>query len=379
MPNFTGQLNANEIFAAIFNMIISQHVFADNIDGVYGDLSDECRVDGSLYGDTKLYYSSDALRSFPWLGDEESENLLQIHRPKAPKCQAITINVFRQVPLTVDSYLSRRAWSTEAAFSSFNSIMLGWIRDTKRIYDATTINAYYGTSVSAVEGSRQNLTVNLPTSEDPEAQNRLRAQTIATYLADLIVDLKDVSRDFNDYGHIRSYNPEKLRVVWNSAFKNKITYMDLPTIFHEKGLMDVDSKFKQTVLPARYFGTVNAEGGTAPTPNNTIRSLIETDYNTGGDEDVHLFPGDLIPAGSVYLANETYTVDPTIVCKITHTKSLPFMSGFETGTSFFNSKSLTENHYLTWAHNSLEYLKNYPWITIKANEAAAAAAEEPTG
>ena len=341
MPNFTGQLNANEIFAAIFNMIISQHVFADNIDGVDGDLSDECRVDGSLYGDTKLYYSSDALRSFPWLGDEESENLLQIHRPKAPKCQAITINVFRQIPLTVDNYLSKRAWSTEAAFSSFNSIMLGWIRDTKRIYDATTINAYYGTSVSAVEGRRQNLTVNLPTSEDPEAQNRLRAQTIATYLADLIVDLKDVSRDFNDYGHIRSYNPEKLRVVWNSAFKNKITYMDLPTIFREKGLMDVDSKFKQTVLPARYFGTVNAAGGTAPTPNNTIRSLIETDYNTGGDEDVHLFPGDLIPAGSVYLANETYTVDPTIVCKITHTKSLPFMSGFETGTSFFNSKSLS--------------------------------------
>ena len=379
MPNFTGQLNANEIFAAIFNMIISQHVFADNIDGVYGDLSDECRVDGSLYGDTKLYYSSDALRSFPWLGDEESENLLQIHRPKAPKCQSITINVFRQIPLTVDNYLSKRAWSTEAAFSSFNSIMLGWIRDTKRIYDATTINAYYGTSVSSVEERRQNLTVNLPTSEDPEAQNRLRAQTIATYLADLIVDLKDVSRDFNDYGHIRSYNPEKLRVVWNSAFKNKITYMDLPTIFHEKGLMDVDSKFKQTVLPARYFGTVNAEGGTAPTPNTTIRSLIETDYNTGGEEDVHLFPGDLIPAGSVYLANETYTVDPTIVCKITHTKSLPFMSGFETGTSFFNSRPLTENHNLTWAHNSLEYLKNNPWITIKANEAAAAAVEEPTG
>ena len=379
MPAFTGQLNANEVFAAIFNMIISQHVFADNLDGVYGDLSDDCRVDGSMYGDTKLYYSSDALRSFPWLGDEESENLLQIHRPKAPKFQSITINVFRQIPLTVDNYLSKRAWSTESAFSSFNSIMLGWIRDTKRIYDATTINAYYGTAVSGEEDSRQNLSVDLPTNTDPEVQNRLRAQTVATFLADLIVDLKDVSRDFNDYGHIRSYNPEKLRVVWNSAFKNKITYMDLPTIFHEKGLMEVDSKFKQTVLPARYFGTINVEGGTAPTPNTTIRSLIETDYNTGDDEDVHLFPGDLIPAGSVYIANETYTVDPTIVCKISHTKSLPFMSGFETGTSFFNPRSLTENHYLTWAHNSLEYLRNYPWITIKANEAAAAAAEEPTG
>ena len=376
MPTFTGQLNANEVFAAIFNMIISQHVFADNIDGVYGDLADDCRVDGSMYGDTKLYYSSDALRSYPWLGDEESENLLQIHRPKAPKVQAVTINIFRQIPLTVDNYLTKRAWSSESAFSSFNSVMLGWIRDTKRIYDATLINSFYGTAQSTETNTRQNLAVSLPTNANPETQNRLRAQTIATYLANLIVDLKDVSRDFNDYRHIRSYNPAKLRVVWNSDFKNQITYMDLPTIFHERGLMDVDSKFKQTVLPARYFGTVNAEGGTAPNPNTTIRSMVETDYNVDG-EDVHLFPGDLIPAGSVYLANETYTVDPTIVCKIMHTKSVPFMSGFETGTSFFNPKSLTENHYLTWAHNTIEYLSNYPWITIRANAAAAAAADEP--
>jgi hypothetical protein len=31
MPNFSGTLRANEIFAALFNMIISQQVFADNI------------------------------------------------------------------------------------------------------------------------------------------------------------------------------------------------------------------------------------------------------------------------------------------------------------------------------------------------------------
>jgi hypothetical protein len=42
------------------------------------------------------------------------------------------------------------------------------------------------------------------------------------------------------------------------------------------------------------------------------------------------------------------------------------MSAFEVGTSFFNPKSLTENHYLTFGHNTIEYLENYPFITVKA-------------
>ena len=66
-----------------------------------------------------------------------------------------------------------------------------------------------------------------------------------------------------------------------------------------------------------------------------------------------------------YAANETYTVDGTILFKIIHKNSIPFMSAFEVGTSFFNAKSLTTNHYLTWGHNTLEYLKNYPMITVR--------------
>ena len=41
------------------------------------------------------------------------------------------------------------------------------------------------------------------------------------------------------------------------------------------------------------------------------------------------------------------------------------MSAFEVGTSFFNPKSLTENHYLTFGHNTIEYLKAYPMVTVK--------------
>lgn len=61
MGAFSGTLNQNEIYAALYNMIISQEVF-DRI-GDSGELVDKARVDGTLYGDTKLYYAADVLAS----------------------------------------------------------------------------------------------------------------------------------------------------------------------------------------------------------------------------------------------------------------------------------------------------------------------------
>lgn len=364
MANFNGQLRSNEIFAALYNMIISQQVFADNITDTFSELADRFRVDGSLYGDTKLYYSTDVLKSAPWGNDAEAANLLALYRPEAPECQAITLDVFRQICLTVDNYLSKRAWGTEGAFSEFNSVMLGWIRDTKRVYDATLVNSYVGTAETKVGSQEQSITFSAQEG-DLEATNRLEGQAIAEKIANLMIQLRDPSRDFNDYGNLRSYRPEDIVVVWNSDYYNKILKVDLPTIFHRDGLVD---KLNDYYLPSRYFGKVNATGGTVPASNTTIRSLIETDY-TVSEQTYHVFPGDLLPSGATYKANETYTTDGTIICKIMHKNSIPFMSAFEVGTSFFNPKSLTETHYLTWGHNTLEYLQNYPMITLRAVEA----------
>ena len=372
MAQFTGTLNSNEIFAALYNMIISQQVFADNIYTARETLADKSRVDGTLYGDTKLYYSTDVLKSFEWTNDAEAQNLLKLHRPEAPECQAITIDQFRMIPITVDNYLSKRAWSTEGAFSSFNSQMLGWIRDTKKVYDATMFNSFVGTN-QTLEG-KQVKTIALPAEPDgaddynTEAYNRLVAQTIATEFANLLVDIEDVNRSYNDYGNLRSFNADDLVYVWNAEVVNKLTKLDMPTIFHKDGLID---KFAQNTLPARYFGNVNTTVGTTSGTNIVVRSLIEKDYNTvepsqaGYDAKKHIFPGDLLPANTHYEAYETYSEDPSIACKIYHKTSIPFMTAFETGTEFFNPRSLTETHYLIWGYNSLEHLKNYPFITVK--------------
>lgn len=362
MAIFNGTLRSNEIFAALYNMIISQQVFADNIAGTGSELASMFRVDGSLYGDTKLFYATNVLKSYDWLNDAEAANLLDIDRPQAPACQSIVLNKFRQIRLTVDNYLSKRAWGTEGSFSSFNSIMLGWIRETKKIYDATLINAFVGTTETNI--GKQ--TVNIAISAEPqnasdtevEAYNRLKAQTIATEMANLMVDLKDISDEYNDYGYLRSYDLSKFVLIVNSEVDNEITKLDLPTIFHKDGLEF--GGIKKIVLPARYFGNVNTSGGTTPATNLTVRALIEKDF--GGK---HLFPGQLLPGNAQYAANETYTQNSNIAFKICAKDSVPFMSAFEVGTSFFNPRSLTENHYLTWGHNTLEYLKNYPFITGK--------------
>ena len=382
MPAFNGQLNSNEIFGSLYNMIISQQVFADNIKGTKSTLVDMARVDGSMYGDTKLYYSTDALKSYAWGADAEAANLLKLYRPKAPECQAIELNVFRQIPLTVDNYLSKRAWSTEGAFSEFNSVMLGWIRETKRVYDSTLYNTFIGTAVSTK--ATENISVDVTTAVGDltgEAKARVEAGVIGEAIAKLLVNLEDISRDYNDYGHLRSYSSEDLVFVWNSDAMAKIEKRDLPTIFHK----EIIDKFGEYTLPARYFGTIGTAAIALASNDGTKRSTIEADYATAANAAVtHVFPGDLIPQKTALVTalndngtaktisagiavGDYYTVDSSILFKVYHRgpNSVPYMSAFEVGTSFFNAKSLTENHYLTFGHNTLEYLKNYPFITVK--------------
>ena len=365
MPTYNGTLRTNTVYAAIFNMIISQRVFEDNIKGTNARYMEEARIDGSLYGDTALWYSCDILKSRDWLNDAEASKLLEIERPEAPKCQAITVDVFRIIKVTLDNYLSKQAWSTEGAFSQFNSVVESMLSTTKRVYDSTLYNTYIGVHETNV--GKQSITITLPkapaasaTEQEVEAYNRVSAQTIAKKLADIFDELEDPSREYNNYGYMRSYDMGDFRVIWNSEYLNKITKIDLPTIFHK----DIYDGLISDRLPAKYFGTINASAGTTQETNKTVRSLIETDYGS-----VHVFPGELLPGNVAYQANTTYTEDGTIACKIYKKGAVPFMSAFSVATSFFNPQSLTDTRMLIFGHNTLQQLDNYPFITVRATNA----------
>lgn len=354
---FSGQLRANEIFSTIFNMIIGQQVFSSPIKHNFSKFLDESKREVGLYGDTMLYYSVDVLKSYEFMGDRDL-NVLQLHRPKDPKCQSIVLDKFRQIPLTIDNYLSKRAWSTESAFSTFNQTMIKMMNDTRRIHETTVFNTYLGTTRTTV--GRQDIKIQLPEEVEgnPEATNRLQAQTIATKMADLMVDLEDYSRDFNDYEYLRSLSTDDLVIIWNSEYLNKILKTDLPTIYHKDGVMEKT----ENRLPARYFGDINTEGGRTSGANVSIRSLIEKDYGA-----THVFPGDLLPNDTDYLENETYTENSKIIAKVMHKNSVPFLTSLSVNTTFVNPKALNENHYLTFGYNTLQKLDEYPFITIEVS------------
>ena len=382
-PAFT--LNANEIFSTLANMYISQQVFADNL-GKHQTLVDKARVDGSMYGDKKLYYSTDVLESHEWTGDLEASNLLGLDRPKDPEVQSITLDVFRQIRLTIDNYLTKRGFSTEGAFGDFNSVMLSWIRDTKKVYDGTLYNTFIGTDETSVGKQQKTITIN--------AGGNSTGENIARDMADLFTDMGDYTTDYNDYGHLRSYSEDQIKVVWNAKYVNAVKKIDLPSIFHDEALQ---STFVGDVLPQKYFGipltATNIATYSASTPttgkpinsgtgaytpgtnnaNGCVRAVYEASVTVGGNA-YHVFPGQEIPAGATVKAGgdfelgTVYIEDATIICKVL-VKLPPIMSAFESGTVFFNPRSLTENHYLTWGHNTLAHLKNYPMITIRAVEA----------
>ena len=369
-------LTANEVYNTLANLIISQQVFADNL-SKHQTLVDKARVDGGLYGDTKLYYATDVLKSVEWgaaKGREqeqaEAKNLLDLDRAEDPEVQAIKLDIFRQIRLTVDNYLTKRAFADEGTFASFNGVMLGWMQETKKVYDGTLYNVFIGTTETNV--GKQIVNIDIAADQNSAGEN------IAKAMADLFTEMADYTRDFNDYGYLRSYGDSEIKVIWNSKYFNQVKKIDLPSIFHDDALQSV---FAGDVLPARYFGravaasdkgsnkVINANDVYDPT-KGTVRSKIEKEVTISSTV-YHVFPGDELPAGSTVGASknfeeaEVYVETEDVICKVV-TKLPPYMSSFETGSSFWNPRTLTESHFLTFGHNTLQYLKNYPFITVKA-------------
>lgn len=392
MAAFSGTLRTNEVYSALFNMILAQQVFMDNF-GKHQTLVEKAKQEAGLFGDTKLFYAGDVLKSKVWTGhDNEAANLLNVERAPAPACQAIVIDQFRIIALSTDEYLSKRAWSSESAFSDFTSLLIGMMAETKKVYEGTLYNTYVGTHVTSVGNQSQSIDLTTAlTGLSGVEKDKKEAMVIAQALADLMVEMGDYSREFNDYGYLRSYADEDIKVIWNSKYLNKIRKVDLPTIFHKEGLVD---KMESDVLPSRYFGTVLDASSiatySASTPaagkpidsddssyvpgsnhaNGCVRSLVEKEVTVGGTA-YHVFPGDEIPSGSTVKASgtfelgETYIEQDDIICKVV-TKLPVMLTAFEASTSFYNPRALLTNRYMVWGFSKPEALSNYPFISIKA-------------
>lgn len=89
---------------------------------------------------------------------------------------------------------------------------------TKRLYEVTMFNVYVGTTEADSTKAAGSL-VEIPLSDitaTGEEKNRLEAQTIAQTLADLMVEMKDYSRDYNEFGFMKAYTEDELMFIVNS-------------------------------------------------------------------------------------------------------------------------------------------------------------------
>ena len=378
MAKFNGTLGQNKVLfsqitGALYNMIINQQVETRTIGKGMASLIDEATRDVGLYGDRILKYFTDMLRVYDYEPDGTDQlNVLKTYRPAPPICQQMVVDTAKFIPLTLDDYLTKQGFADKATFGSFNSVMENWLKNTKKVYLAKEYNVFVGTTVAT--GGAQSVEVlltnleGLTTEVEKEAASRRNAQKIAEVVANTMVAMtEDASRDYNDLGIEACYDKEDLLMVWNAEALNKITLVDLPTMYNDN---EVLGALKQNIrrLPAKYFGEVMTAGGASEVRASGVQRFLHQTVVGGKVYQA----GDIIPTGTVLknaqgqiqIPNYTADSNPRHICKIIHKDAAPVLAGFETTTEFWNPSNLSRNDYLHFLYNSFDRFTGYPWVSV---------------
>lgn len=368
-PAFTGSLNSNEIYNALFNIrILFQKLAPQTIkrDEVISLIE---KATG-MYGDTGIIQGMDIQGTYAFGMDAEAANLLAINRNQTQKVEKYTIDQWRQTDVTNDAYISKRAFLDSGSFALFNGYIVGTLAKAMDAFENGMVKSSLGT-FSAIPAS-MNISITLPAADGTEATERVRAATIKKAILDLKAKLKDNSRDYNGYGFYASYDWDDFTAIWSSEYINEINALALATTFNPEFIKEATDG---RIWTPKWFGSVNTSSGTTGATNTTVYSLIEC--NSDGSTNFPLtstqisggvyriFPGDLLPNSFSYGANESYTVDAKVICKVFAPEYVYYMTGYQQGESFYNPRSATTNHYLRKGFSPVYISKFRPFITIK--------------
>lgn len=377
---FNGQLNPNTLYNTQFNWVISEEIFGDRIRGDLHAVVDSYRVDGTMYGDTKTYLSSDALPVHDLPGTRagiEASMAQLLSADWAPDAilDSIRMNISKQVRLTTEGWFTKQAFVSAGMFQEFQDNMLSMIGEAKKIYDATVFNAFlFSTSAKNI------LSYTIPAVDSTNATTikdsyLLRSQEIAGQLEEFIQNLNDIHEAYNSNGFTRSYTVDSFFYYVPVSFKAELVKMGLPMIFHKDGLIPVE---RLIPIPDHYFGIVNASAtpgdGTIITSSTsgkkyvegkTIYSITPQVLTATGLDDFYVRAGQGIPTGYTAPAGTSITMVSNLHrIRIVEKGAAPYMSGFEDGAAFWIPRNNVTNHYLSWLHNTLKILDEKALIDI---------------
>ena len=367
---FNGSLNSNEIYNALFNLrilfqkIAPQTVKRDEIVSLVDKAT-------GMYGDTGVVQGMDIQGTYDFGMDSEASKLLAVNRNKSQKIEKFTIDEWRQTDVTNDAYISKRAFLDEGTFAIFNGYIVGTLAKAMDAYETGRVKSSLGTYTSPIESCT--IEVSMPAADGTEATERIRAAAIKKAILDLKVDMEDNQRKYNGYGFYASYNFDEFTAAWNAKYINEINALALYSTFNPEF---IKAATNGRIWSKKWFGNVYTSGNTTNGENNTTSfSLIEC--NSDGTTNFPLtdaqieagtyriFPGDLLPNGFTYGANEAYRKDETVICKIFAPEYIYYMTGYEQGESFYNPRSATTNHYLRKGFSKVQISKFRPFITLK--------------
>ena len=364
-------LNANSVFGSLYNQIISVQPYAVGIE-YEDDIVAARKVDGTLFGDTKVYVDTDILKSYDWSHADATYNLLTQKRPPAPANDTVVIDTFRQIPVTIDDYLTKQAWMDEGSFAQFNSTILGWMSTTKSVYEHTKFTndivmdaMSKATSIGTISLKQADFgTAAQATPLELNMWQKSRYLTFSRKLKAMLRDLNEASRAYNDHGFMKNVNPSLYQLVVPTGIKQGFEAYEVP--------LPIETKEVHWM----YWGVAAAAG----TSDGTKRSRIEADF-TNGTTPVHLFPGELIPDGYTFTTGQAYTPAYTAQPDLNGTTDLSFLlinkndypipSAFSVATSFFNAKDLVVNHYLTFGYSNPlnNHLGGLPLLKVVTDQA----------
>ena len=398
---FLGGLNSNEFLNGLFNAYGLVYTYGNNLGGRGDSLAERFKADGGQYRDQLVYTDVDVLYSRIW--DKADTNVLATENKGMYTQQYISVDSFRQIGLTVDQFLTKRAWMDAGKYDEFRTVILKQINDTKQVYEDTLVDTFVGVHVSKADAA--NITVTMPTDDDAEKQNRLRAMEVFKTIGDTFNSLADYNRSFNENKYLKRFSEGDCMLVFSDKYANEFRYVDTPTVFHKEDLLA-----KGKILNRKYFGSpidsgvTTADGNTHRAVENMLITISSSsgEYKapaSGANAVVQVFPGDLLPKGTpltteeaTYNANVTvyftglggsnmgkaftasvctkanaYVEDNKIICKIIHKDAVKYLSSITTQTEFVNGKNHTQNMYLTWGYSYPAALKGYPFITVAAD------------
>lgn len=395
---FEGSLNSNEFISALYNAYALVYTYSDNLSGGNEGLADKFKQDGGQYRDQSVYTDVDVLFSRAW--DSDDANVLQPEFRGLVKQEMIVLDRSRQIGLTLDSFLTKRAWQNEGNYDTFRSVLMSQIQKTRQAFEDTLINTYVG--IAEANGQKVNsVTITMPTDTDVEKQNRLRAMETFKTIGNTFNNLADYSRNYNVNGFLKKFSKDDFILVFNDLYASEFRYVDTPTIFHKDDLLA-----NGIILNHRYFGKAKgsettADGVTHRATDECLIRVTAGKYDATSTGCIRVLPGDLIPEGTpiadgyAHMYNDSfetvatitavdltatdktlknvkvctkcrcYVEDPKIICKLIHKSAIKYLSGISVGTEFVNGKNHTQNHYFTWMYAEPRMLRGYPIVTIK--------------